>query len=101
MLDKNKNPGKAFAAKKNLHKKNPDTQIIAIPEFLTSDNAERLIAAYSALDTAVKKHVIHRNKADRLKSALAKMLKKTDSQSEKQPVKPKKRLQRSPSSAKA
>ncbi len=31
--------------------------------------------AFSAIDKAVKKHIIHRNKAARLKSALSKLLK--------------------------
>lgn len=35
---------------------------------------ELLQKAYSALDMAAKKHVIHKNKANRLKSRLAKRL---------------------------
>lgn len=34
--------------------------------------AELITKAYSELDTAAKKHVIHKNKASRLKSRLAK-----------------------------
>lgn len=38
-------------------------------------------SAYSALDKAAKKKVIHKNKASRLKSKLAKLLKKGSSKS--------------------
>ena len=38
-----------------------------------------LTKAYSALDTATKKHYIHKNKASRLKSRLAKLLSKKKS----------------------
>ena len=38
--------------------------------------AESLIEAFSALDKAAKKHVIHKNKASRLKSRLSKLLAK-------------------------
>jgi len=38
---------------------------------------ETLSAAYSAIDTAVKRNVFHKNKAARLKSQLAKLVKPT------------------------
>lgn len=36
--------------------------------------ADALSAAFSAIDRAVKKHVFHKNKGARLKSAVAKLL---------------------------
>lgn len=41
------------------------------------DSKEKINAAYSELDLAAKKNVIHKNKASRLKSRLAKKLAKT------------------------
>lgn len=38
--------------------------------------AEALTAAYSAIDKAAKRNIVHRNKAARLKSQLAKLLSK-------------------------
>ena len=43
----------------------------ALREFLQNPTAEGLPGAYSAVDTAHKKGVIHANKADRIKSRLA------------------------------
>jgi len=43
----------------------------------TSPTAKTLSLAYQALDKAAKRHIIHPNKAARLKSRLAKLLKKT------------------------
>lgn len=40
----------------------------------TNDAAEKLTLAYRELDIAAKKKVIHKNKADRLKSRLTKAL---------------------------
>lgn len=40
----------------------------------TKDVDKKIAAAYHELDTAAKKHVIHKNKAARLKSRLAKKL---------------------------
>ena len=40
-----------------------------------ADAAAKLSAAYRELDLAAKKHVIHKNKAARLKSRLSKVLK--------------------------
>lgn len=42
----------------------------------TSATPDLIKKAYSALDRAVKKNVIHKNKASRLKSRLAKLLAK-------------------------
>ncbi len=42
----------------------------------TSPSKKELRAAYHILDTAAKVHVIHANKAARLKSRLARLLKK-------------------------
>jgi small subunit ribosomal protein S20 len=47
---------------------------------------ENLKKTYSALDKAVKKNIIHKKKASRLKSRLAKLVKQTKT---KQPAKPK------------
>ena len=41
-----------------------------------SPSAKSLTVAFTALDKAAKKHIIHKNKADRLKSRLSKLLKK-------------------------
>lgn len=38
---------------------------------------EKLSAAYSAIDKAVKRHIFHRNKAARLKQQLARLVKPT------------------------
>lgn len=40
-----------------------------------SPSAENLRAAYSAVDTAVRKHLMHKNKAARVKSQLSKLSK--------------------------
>lgn len=42
----------------------------------TSGTLDSIKKAYSALDKAVKKNVIHKNKASRLKSRLVKLLEK-------------------------
>lgn len=41
-----------------------------------SPGKKTLSSAYQALDKATKKHIIHKNKAARLKSRLSKLLKK-------------------------
>jgi len=46
----------------------------AVKEVLEKKDAESLTKAYSELDMAAKRNIIHRNKADRLKSRLAKKL---------------------------
>ncbi len=50
------------------------------------ETKELLQKAYKELDLAAKKHVIHKNKASRLKSRLAKRVEKTEATPEK-PVK--------------
>lgn len=40
---------KALTAKENLQKKNPDTHILAIPEYLTPENAETAMADYDLI----------------------------------------------------
>lgn len=40
-----------------------------------SPSSENLAGAYSALDTAVRKHLMHKNKAARVKSQLSKLAK--------------------------
>jgi small subunit ribosomal protein S20 len=43
-----------------------------VKTFVKKPAKEKLAQAYSAIDKAAKKHVIHKNKAARLKSRLAK-----------------------------
>ncbi len=47
----------------------------AIDYFKKNISAKALSKAYTKIDRAAKKHVIHKNKAARLKSQLAKLLK--------------------------
>ncbi|MBI2007480.1 MAG: 30S ribosomal protein S20 [Candidatus Blackburnbacteria bacterium] len=49
---------------------------IAVKKARRSPTAASLKKAYSELDQAVKKNAIHKNKASRLKSRLARLLKK-------------------------
>lgn len=44
----------------------------------TSHTPKNLRAAFSALDKAVKIHLVHKNKAARLKSQLAKLIKRKE-----------------------
>lgn len=46
----------------------------AIKRHLTEKTLETLKLAYSLIDRAVKKHIIHKNKAARLKSQVAKIV---------------------------
>jgi small subunit ribosomal protein S20 len=46
----------------------------AISKVKTSQSAAALSAAFSAIDKAVKKNMVHRNKAARLKSQLSKVV---------------------------
>lgn len=48
-----------------------------IKSFRANPTAAGLVKAYSAIDRAAKNHIIHKNKAARLKSALAKLIKAT------------------------
>jgi len=50
---------------------------LALKEAREKKTAKAVMAAYSALDKAAKKRVIHKNKAARLKSRLIKLVKKT------------------------
>lgn len=61
--------------RKNRHTK--DTLKIAISEALNKPQIKTIQKAYSAIDTASKKHLIHKNKANRLKSQVAKVLSAT------------------------
>ncbi len=45
----------------------------ALKSVRTSTTPKKLQAAFAAIDTAAKKHVIHKNKAARLKSRLTKI----------------------------
>ncbi len=49
----------------------------AVREFMKAPSQELLNKAYSKLDIASKKHIIHKNKASRFKSKLAKYLLKS------------------------
>jgi small subunit ribosomal protein S20 len=53
----------------------------AVKEFKRNPQEKLLAKVYSIIDTAAKKHIIHQNKAARLKSHLARLLKKTPSSS--------------------
>lgn len=46
----------------------------ALDSVKKSKSAEQLNVAFSRLDTAVKKNIIHRNKAARVKSQLSKLV---------------------------
>lgn len=48
----------------------------AIKNFRKNPKEKDLSKVYSIIDTAAKKHIIHKNKAARLKSRLAKLLNK-------------------------
>ena len=54
-----------------------------VKKMRTSPSEENLKAAYSALDKAVKKKIIHKGKASRLKSRLAKLLANTKEKTKK------------------
>lgn len=47
----------------------------AVTYFKNHPSIKALSQAYTSLDRAAKKHLIHKNKASRLKSQLAKLLK--------------------------
>lgn len=48
----------------------------ALDEMKKNPQAEKLNLAFSALDKSVKKNILQKNKAARLKSSLSKLLKK-------------------------
>jgi len=65
-----------------INKRRKEVVKKAIKTFRKSLTPETLRKAYSAIDTAAKKKIFHKNKAKRLKSQLAKLLnakKKTSS----------------------
>lgn len=55
-----------------INRKVRDTLKAALKQARTKPTPKTLSAAFSALDTAAKKHVIHKNTAARLKSRLTK-----------------------------
>lgn len=57
-----------------------------VEAFKKSPTPKAYIAAVSALDKAAKTNVIHKNKAARLKSRLAKRLPRVEAKTEKKPV---------------
>jgi len=52
-----------------------------VKNFKRKPSEETLRAAYSQIDKAAKKHVIHKNKANRIKARLAKILKERQAKS--------------------
>jgi small subunit ribosomal protein S20 len=48
----------------------------AVDDMKKSPTAEKLSAAFSALDRGVKKNILQKNKAARIKASLSKLLKK-------------------------
>lgn len=48
----------------------------AVDEMKKSPAADKLSSAFSALDRGVKKHILQKNKAARIKASLSKLLKK-------------------------
>lgn len=49
----------------------------AIKAFRATPTALKLTVAYSTIDRAAKNHIIHKNKAARMKSSLSKLVKTT------------------------
>lgn len=67
------------ALRQSLRKKLVNDRVLrqlrrVVKKARTSSTPDSIKKAYSALDRAVKKNVIHKNKASRLKSRLAKVL---------------------------
>lgn len=61
---------------------------VAVRKAKKSKTAENVRVAVSKVDTAVKKKIIHKNKAARMKSSLSKLLLKTKTETKvKSPVK--------------
>lgn len=48
----------------------------AVDEMKKTPAADKLSAAFSAIDRGVKKHILQKNKAARVKASLSKLLKK-------------------------
>ncbi len=61
----------------------------AIKVFMETKTIETLKRAYALIDRAVKRHIIHRNKAARLKSQVAKALVKEQKKAVEKTKKPK------------
>lgn len=61
--------------KQNSEKKQALKKLVK--QMRKTPNAKNLTPVFSALDKAVKTHLIHKNKANRLKSRLSKALPKT------------------------
>lgn len=60
-----------------INKKIKSRYRLAVKKMRANPSSKNLKAVYSALDKASKKKVTHKNKASRLKSKLAKLLKST------------------------
>lgn len=95
------------SAKKKLRqdKKRTDANKVAkdllkkvIKAFRKSPSEKNLQTVYTVVDKAVKKHVVHKNKAARVKSTLAKSMKKEPTQPHagKKAVKAKKVVKKTP-----
>ena len=65
------------ARKKAVNDARKKTMKEAVKAFKKAPAVTSLAAAYKSLDKAGKKHTIHKNRASRLKSRLAKRLAKT------------------------
>lgn len=57
-----------------LNKKVKNAYKLAVKTAKTTKNAKTVSASFKAIDKAVKKNLIHKNKAARVKSALSKLL---------------------------
>lgn len=66
---------KVSRKKENTNRKSRDRVKKVVKEFEKKLSPESLRIAYCEIDKSVKKHLIHKNKASRIKSKLAKMLK--------------------------
>ena len=74
--------------KENFNRKVREKVKKAVKEFEKRLTPESLKVVYCEIDKSAKKHIIHKNKASRIKSKLARMLK--NKSSEKKPTAPKK-----------
>ena len=81
-----KSAKKALKQQTRRHEENKRTQRIyklAIKKFEKEPTPESLSRAYSKIDRAAKNHVIHRNKAARLKAQLSKLLARSSTKKKK------------------
>jgi len=63
------------SARKTIDNKKTRAQLeVALRTAKKSKNLKTVSKAYSLLDRAAKKHIIHKNRAGRLKSALSRLL---------------------------